>query len=192
MGLVKKALFRLFRTLTFRKGVYCKYGKKTKFCRNLFIDEETFIGSYSYIGKFSTITKSRIGNYCSIAEFVTIGPGEHPLNEFSTSCAALKAACIKFDLTSDEVNIGNDVWIGTNAVILRGVNIGDGAVVAAGSIVTKNVPAYAIVAGVPARIIRYRLDEEKSSFLASIKWWESSQKEISSVLASYLGKEKKK
>ena len=76
------------------------------------------------------------------------------------------------------IEIGNDVWIGSRATILEGVNIGDGVVVAAGAVVTKDVPPYAIVGGVPARIIRYRFDEETIQNLLKMKWWEKDQEWI--------------
>jgi acetyltransferase-like isoleucine patch superfamily enzyme len=76
------------------------------------------------------------------------------------------------------IEIGNDVWIGTSAIILSGVKIGHGAVVAAGSIVTKSVPPYAIVGGNPAKIIKYRLSEEKIEELLEMKWWDWSEEKI--------------
>ncbi len=77
-----------------------------------------------------------------------------------------------------EVIIGNDVWIGANVVILPGVNIGDGAIIAAGAIVAKDVPPYAVVGGVPAKMIKYRFDEETIRLLMDIKWWEWSHEKI--------------
>ncbi len=76
------------------------------------------------------------------------------------------------DLFLDNVVIGNDVWIGANAIILPGVNIGDGAVIGAGTVVTKDVPPYAIVGGNPARVIKYRFDENTINTLLKIKWWD--------------------
>ena len=72
-------------------------------------------------------------------------------------------------------HIGNDVWIGLNATILDGVTIGDGAIVAAGAVVTKDVPPYAVVAGVPAKIIKYRFTESQIDFLLKFRWWEKDR-----------------
>ena len=77
-----------------------------------------------------------------------------------------------FNESKGGVNIGNDCWIGQHVFIVGGVTIGDGAVVYAGAVVTKDVPPYAIVGGVPARIIRYRYDQETIDWLLRIKWWE--------------------
>lgn len=74
--------------------------------------------------------------------------------------------------------VGNDVWIGCNVVILPGVTIGDGAIVAAGSIVTKDVPPYAIVAGTPARVLRYRWDEKTVERVSRLKWWDWEDERI--------------
>lgn len=119
-----------------------------------------------------------IGNYCSIASNVKIiCGGIHPTNYVSTFPFR-----IKFDLsdkytdghpsTKGDVIIGNDVWIGTEVTILSGVSIGNGAIIFANSVVTKDVPDYAIVTGVPAKIIRYRFSEEEICHLNKIKWWE--------------------
>jgi len=78
-----------------------------------------------------------------------------------------------------EVQIGNDVWIGHSAIILAGVTVGDGAVIGAGSVVTKDVQAYAIVAGNPARIIRYRFDEKTIREFEAIQWWNFSDERLS-------------
>ena len=115
---------------------------------------------------------------------MTIGPGEHDTKQISTSPIFLKAMNIKENLTEKEVLIGNDVWIGTNAVILRGVIIGNGAVIAAGAIVNRNVDDYAIVGGIPARIIKYRFDEEKRKQLLDSEWWKNEPNRLQAIFRS--------
>jgi acetyltransferase-like isoleucine patch superfamily enzyme len=83
-----------------------------------------------------------------------------------------------YDRFKEPVVIGNDVWIGTGAIILRGLSVGDGAVIGAGAVVTKDVPPYAIVAGNPARVIKYRFEEAVIKRIQASKWWEMSDGEI--------------
>ena len=149
------------------------------------------VGAFSYvaptdgIGRF--IHNCEIGRYCSIAAGVWIGPNEHPLSWLSTSPAfynrksfhhgsrkvegRFQAYTIPF-VESKRTMIGNDVWIGSHAFVKGGVTIGDGAVVAAHAVVTKDVPPGAIVGGSPARIIRYRFDEATIRELQELKWWD--------------------
>lgn len=116
-----------------------------------------------------------IGRYCSIARGVTIiASGEH-----NYQAVANYPFAAMFDGTIDRdtyrkgpVNIGHDVWIGAHALILSGVRIGHGAVVAAGSVVSRDVPPYAIVAGVPARILKYRFNEDIRCRLLALSWWD--------------------
>lgn len=140
-----------------------------------YIDKFSEIGKYTFIGKNVSITKSKIGNYCSIAPGALIGMGEHDLNEISTSSLFYKNAYEK--LTEKECIIEHDVWIGANAIILRDVKIGIGAVVGAGAVVTKDVPAFAVAVGVPAKIIKYRFDSNKQEKIFLSKWWELNQDE---------------
>ena len=138
------------------------------------------IGKYSYIGRRTEIAYTEIGHFCSIAGECHIGMGIHTLENISTSPIFTEkhngtgtSWCNNDTGTPyKKTIIGNDVWIGLRAMVLGGVNIGDGAVIAAGAIVTKDVPPYAIVAGVPARIIRYRFSPEIIKQLEYIKWWE--------------------
>jgi acetyltransferase-like isoleucine patch superfamily enzyme len=146
------------------------------------------IGSYSYVGKDSKLDACKIGKYCSIASGVLLLTATHPTRDFVSTSPVFHSVAkqcgttfvsedrFKQHLTIDKysLRIGNDVWIGAKALIIGGHSIGDGAVVAAGSVVTKDVPPYAIVGGNPARIIRYRFSAEDIEFLLSDKWWEKT------------------
>lgn len=133
------------------------------------VSQDSQIGKYTYIGYNCFVTKAQIGNYCSIANNVSIGQGEHDLNQISTSSYFYENAYEK--LTEKSCMIGSDVWIGVDSIIRRGVKIGDGAVIGANSFVNEDVPDFAIVAGTPAKIIKFRFDEEKILKIKNSKWW---------------------
>ena len=139
------------------------------------------ISSFTYIGRNSLVQNCSIGMFCSIANNVSIGLGNHPLNLFSTSPLFYKCdnsigvKVVEKDLDFKEYNtitIGNDVWIGAHAIVLDGVTIGHGAVVASNAVVTKDVPPYAIVGGVPAKVLKYRFSDEKINNLLEMRWWD--------------------
>lgn len=133
------------------------------------IDSGTIVGDYSYIGFNCSITKSHIGRYVSIANNVSIGQGEHLVDEISTNSLFYENA---FEvLTKKDVKIYDDVWLGVNSVIMRGVTIGRGAIIGASAVVTKDIPPYAIAVGVPAKVIRYRFTKEQISKIENSKWW---------------------
>lgn len=143
---------------------------------------ESSVGKYSSIGRYTKIINSRIGSFCSISWDVTIGATSHPTTRLTTHAFPYVPYAGKFVKESRQgkvyTTIGNDVWIGCNSVILPGVKISDGVVIGAGSVVTKDVPPYAVVAGVPAQIIRYRFDDETICFLMELKWWNWSREKI--------------
>lgn len=127
-----------------------------------------------------------IGAFCSFAVNITIAGGNHPLAYLSTH-AFLYYKKFQFiddnrDISQDanckKINIGNDVWVGANVVILPGVTVGDGAVIAAGAVVNKDVPPFAIVGGVPAKVIKFRFTDQKIQELLSLKWWLWSDEKI--------------
>ncbi|MGC5703635.1 hypothetical protein J4P02_25905 [Pseudomonas sp. NFXW11] len=132
------------------------------------------------MGSNTSITKSAIGRYCSIANNVSIGQGEHRLDQISTSASFYDSPWET--LTSNECLIESDVWIGVDAVILRGVKVGFGAVVAANAVVTKDVPAFAIVAGVPARVIRFRFSKEQQQLILDSRWWINDHEKAKSII----------
>jgi len=138
------------------------------------------LGRYSYIGSFCTVLNTKIGSFCSIADNCIIGGASHPIDWVSTSPVFHKGKNImrkNFSnhdfLISKETTVGNDVWIGNNVLIKSGVHIADGAIIGMGSVVTKNVNAYEIWAGNPAKLLRKRFNEETISELLFSKWWES-------------------
>lgn len=148
------------------------------------------IGDYSYVGRRSSLVMAEIGKYCSIAGDSTIGMGNHTLRYLSTSSLFTEKRngtgaswCDSQSLIPyKNITIGNDVWIGTHSMILGGVKIGDGAVIGAGAVVTKDVPPYAVVGGVPAKIIKYRFPQDMIDELLMIRWWDYPETVLKSNL----------
>ena len=147
------------------------------------------IGDYSSIGRYSKITHTEIGKFCSISWDVTINAVQHNYKHISSHSFSKRPDYnfgVEDDLRNHEfVKIKNDVWVGAGVIILPGLTIGNGAVLAAGSVVTSHVPDYAIVAGVPARIIKYRFDEKTIARLLNIQWWEFSDEMLSENIALF-------
>lgn len=140
---------------------------------------DSSIGDFTYCSYDTTIINAQIGKFCSIASNVTIGAAEHPTSWVSTSPVFedVKNSGTNIRFAYEELPptkktyIGNDVWIGAGTMIKQGVKIGNGAVIGAMAMVTKDVPPYAIVAGIPAKIIRSRFPENIIKELEEIKWW---------------------
>lgn len=150
------------------------------------------LGRNTYIGKYSYLPNALLGNFCSIAENVKVQQYAHPSSVYvstspvffsplaQTGQTFVENSCFQEVLCTNEskrsVIIGNDVWIGSNVLIKGGVHIGDGAIVAMGAVVTHDVPPYAIVGGVPAKIIKYRFTDNQISQLLNCKWWDKEDK----------------
>ncbi len=156
-----------------------------------YVSPNVTVGDYTYgrfdFKEFEDGTKLNIGKFCSIAEYVTfIMGGEHradfattyPFNVLVDSFKDIKG----HPRTKGDIIVGNDVWIGFNSKILSGVTIGDGAIVGANSLVTRDVEPYSIVAGNPAKFIRYRFDEETIKKFQKLKWWDLDEKELVKII----------
>lgn len=135
-----------------------------------------------------------IGKYCSIAGEVCLGLGNHPIDRLSTHCFTYgqdpqklyqeivvpKENIIPHDATSPII-IGNDVWIGYRAIIMDGVTIGDGAIIGANAVVTKDIPPYAIAVGVPAKVVKYRFNQKIIKKLLELRWWDYPEEFIAKL-----------
>ena len=145
------------------------------------------IGRGTYIRNGCLFKKTKIGRYCSVAPGVKVVYGEHPPSEYvaihpsfykNRSIAGLsfghESGFQEYKETKSGYycEIGNDVWIGTDVKLMAGIAVGNGSIIAAGSIVTKDVPDYAIVAGVPGRIIKYRFSKDEIAKLNESHWWD--------------------
>lgn len=128
-----------------------------------------------------------IGKFCSIAPDVNIGLSTHTITHVSTSPIFMerhngtKTSWLAQNINEAKIkrsSIGSDVWTGTRVIVMDGVSIGDGAIVTAGAVVTKDVPPYAIVGGVPAKVIKYRFSSDIIDRLLSIRWWDMSDEEL--------------
>lgn len=150
-------------------------GKFVTIKKNVHLTESLkSIGTGTYIGDYTSIYNCEsVGNYCSISHGVKIGLENHLLNHLSTSPLLYNKSH-----REKPVVIQHDVLISANSLILSGVTLGTGCVVGAGSFVNSDVPPYAIVAGSPAKIIRFRFEEDEIKDLLDSKWWEKDHKDL--------------
>jgi len=171
----------------------------------LFLGDAVVRGPVTTVGAFTSLAHgfesqgAQIGRYCEFAPGVLVGATGHPLTWLGVNSFQYKASTWKWHNSADQVEVidpeaggrssfrgeptivGNDVWVGAKAVILRGVTIGDGAVIAAGAVVTSDVEPYSIVGGVPAKPIRYRVEPELRERLLALQWWRFSPNQLSGI-----------
>jgi acetyltransferase-like isoleucine patch superfamily enzyme len=159
----------------------CSFEQGVKVSANCTLAHAT-VGCYSYVGGNSVLLNCQVGRYCSIGPEVRIGLGLHPVDGVISTFPGFYSqnrTTIRFyrDPRIQEYKravVGHDVWIGARATVLDGVSVGDGAVVAAGSVVVKDVGAYTVVGGVPARLIKQRFSDEEIRELLDFAWWNRS------------------
>ncbi len=168
------------------------FDKTAKIYRKCLIFNSS-VGAYSYVAPNTSIVCAEVGKFCSIAKDVNIGLGTHSMKLISTSPIFVsKDNAIGISWTfqnrhedCNKVIVGNDVWIGTKAIIMGGVKIGDGAIIGAGSIVTKDVPDYAVAVGIPAKVIKYRFDKPIIEKLLELRWWDMSEEKLKEKIALF-------
>jgi phosphonate metabolism protein (transferase hexapeptide repeat family) len=169
-------------------GRYTEVGARTTIA-------ESQLGDYSYVVNDCDIIYAAIGKFCSIAAHTRINPGNHPMQRASQAHFTYRASAY-FPGEADEeaffarrrqarVAIGCDVWIGHGAIVLPGRSIGDGAVIAAGAVVTKDVAPYAIVAGNPARLLKWRFAPAIAARLQALAWWDWDHQRLRAALADF-------
>lgn len=178
----------------------CEFPDSVKFGQlstliNSVLGEEVIIGSFSkvayskmdtmsYIGDYTIVINSIIKKFASISWGVTIGPEDHDFKRVTSHSFLYSTKSFQiveekaYSPFARECIIGNDVWIGCNSTILRGVKIGDGAVIGANSLVLNDVPPYAVVVGSPAKIIKYRFPDKIIEAFLKVKWWDFPLKVI--------------
>jgi phosphonate metabolism protein (transferase hexapeptide repeat family) len=143
---------------------------------------ESQIGDYSYTDRYADIAYSTLGKFVNVAAFSRINPGEHPYHRASLHHFMYRSSyywpdeadeAAVFDWRrSRPVRIGHDTWIGHGAIIMKGVTVGTGAIVASNAVVTKSVPPYAVVAGTPAKLIKWRHAPPVAERLQAMAWWD--------------------
>ncbi len=143
--------------------------------------ENVEIGDFTYVATNSKLSKAIIGKFVCVGPDVICGSGMHPTHDFVSTHPIFYSTRKQSQLTFVDsprfeefaaITIGNDVWVGTRAIIGDGVRIGDGAIIGAGAVVTRDVEAYSVVGGVPARKLRMRFEPKEIQFLQRFKWWE--------------------
>lgn len=171
-----------------RFGAFVEIGKGSRVSHSVF-------GDYSYCDRYADVANAQIGKFANIAAFSRIGATDHPLGTAACHHFLYRSHDYWEDATNDEdffahrksriARIGHDTWIGAGAMIKPEVTLGDGAVVAAGAVVTKDVDPYTIVAGAPAKPLRQRQPREIADRLIALAWWNWSHDALRVALKDF-------
>ena len=168
-------------------GTWCEVGARTK------VAESSF-GDYSYVVSDSDIIYATIGKFCSTAAHTRLNPGNHPLDRVMLSHVGYRSSAYGLgpdDLDffnwrrSHPVALGHDVWIGHGAIVLPGRNVGTGAAVGAGTVVTRDVPPFAVAVGKPARVLHLRFSEAVIAALHRIAWWDWPHDQLGGAMQDF-------
>jgi len=172
----------------------CRIGQQCEILAHSAL-EYSSLGDFSYVGEYCTIADAQIGRFVAIANHVRLGAPNHPMERASqhriTYCPEYYSPNATRDhdffahRRDERVVIGNDVWMGHGVIVLPGVTVGDGAVLAAGAVVTKDVAPYSIVGGVPAKLLRPRFTGSIANELQRIAWWDWPLETIVARLADF-------
>ncbi|PLY10146.1 MAG: acetyltransferase [Arcobacter sp.] len=171
----------------------CSFGEYIEIASNNNI-QDTVIDDYSYTSEHCQIIHSTIKKFVNIASYVRLNPSQHPMSWASQHHMQYRKEMFGFGIDDESffdwrkerrVEVGNDVWIGHNVVIMGDVTVGDGAGIGSSSVVTKDIPPFAIVVGNPARIIRYRFDEKTIEALKTIAWWDWDYEKIKNSIDDF-------
>ncbi len=156
---------------------------------------ESTLGDYTYVMNDSSVIYAEIGKFCSIASHTRLNPGNHPLDRAALHHFSYRSVSYALGDDDDDdffewrrshrVILDNDVWIGHGATVLPGVHIGTGAAVGAGAVVTRDVPPFAVVAGVPAKVIRFRFGKNVQDGLLRLAWWDWSHEKLQHALPDF-------
>ncbi|WP_373505792.1 DapH/DapD/GlmU-related protein [Aestuariivirga sp.] len=156
---------------------------------------ETVMGDYSYTARYADIAYSFLGKFVNVAAFTRINPGEHPHHRASLHHFMYRSSYFWPDETDESavfdwrrsrpVHIGHDTWIGHAAVIMKGVTIGNGAIIAANSVVTKDVAPYAVVGGTPAQLLKWRHPDNVAQRLQTLAWWDWDHLKLKAALPDF-------
>jgi acetyltransferase-like isoleucine patch superfamily enzyme len=158
------------------------FGRNCRINGSVHIVDSSF-GDWSYVETDARVTSAVIGKFTAIGPRAQVGLLGHPVADNASLHPAFYLHRPRFgydlvprDLHDDALptTLGNDVWIGSAALIRDGITVGDGAVIGAGSVVTRDVPPFAVAAGTPARVLRFRFDEDTIAFLQALRWWDRS------------------